>query len=307
MEMSRFTFEIIDTGIGISPETQAKIFEPFQRGEPSDHKGGTGLGLAISQKQLELMGGELNLESELGHGSLFFFTLPLKPATSDAIDESSQWRDVTRLAKGYAVKALIADDTKINRDVLSRLLSDLGVEVVESENGQQAIEMMRSHRPDVVFMDIRMPVMDGLKAVGRILEEFGQAELKLVAISASTLQHEQQAYLDAGYDNFISKPFRFEYLCECLVNLLGVEFERREREEPEATTIEAPEVSLPPDLITRMKAKAELYEVTDLKTYLLEVEALGPEGKRLAEQIRSLIQNYDMEAVLKILSEMEAK
>jgi len=314
-----YHFEIIDTGIGISPETQAKIFEPFQRGEPSDQKGGTGLGLAISQKQLELMGGELNLESpplnppqfwgevKGGCGSRFFFTIPLKPAVSDAVDESSQWVGVTRLAEGYAVKALIADDTKVNRDVLSRLLSDLGVEVVEAENGQQAIEMMRSHRPDIVFMDIWMPVMGGLEAVGRILEEFGQSEFKLVAISASTLQHEQQAYLDAGYDDFISKPFRFERICECLATHLGVEFERREQEEPEATPTEAPEVSLPPDLITRMKAKAELYEVTDLRTYLLEVEALGPEGKRLAERLRTLIQSYDMEAVLKILSEVEAK
>jgi len=148
--------------------------------------------------------------------------------------------------------------------------------------------------------------MGGLEAAGRILEEFGQAEFKLVAISASTLQHEQQQYLDAGYDDFIGKPFRFERLCECLANLLGVEFERREPEEPKMLT-EVPEVWLPVDLLTRMKNKAELYEVTDLRTYLLEVEALGPEGKRLAERLRTLIQSYDMEAVLKILSEMEAK
>ena len=165
--------------------------------------------------------------------------------------------------------------------------------------------MIRSHGPDIVFMDIWMPVMDGLEAVGRILEEFGQAELKLVAISASTLQHEQRAYLDAGYDDFISKPFRFERLCECLVNLLGIEFQRREPEAAEPTT-EALKVSLPTGLLSRMKSKAELYEVTDLRTCLLEVEALGPEGKQLAERLRALIQSYDMEAVLELLSEIEA-
>jgi len=301
-----YHFEIIDTGIGISPEARAKIFEPFQRGESDDQKGGTGLGLAISQKQIELMGGDLNLESELGRGSRFFSTIPLRPATSHMVSESSQWRGVNRLAQGYAVKALVADDTKVNRDVLSRLLSDLGVEVVEAENGQQAIGMIRSHRPDIVFMDIWMPVMDGLEAVGRILEEFGQAEFKMVAISASTLQHEQRAYLDAGYDDFISKPFRFERLCECLVNLLGVEFERREPQAAEPPT-EALEISLPAQLLSRMRNKAELYEVTDLRTCLLEVEALGPEGKRLAERLRALIQSYDMETVLELLSEMEAE
>jgi CheY-like chemotaxis protein len=179
------------------------------------------------------------------------------------------------------------------------------VEVVEAENGQQAIEVIRSYRPDIVFMDIWMPVMDGLEAVGRILEEFGQTEFKLVAISASTLQHEQQAYLDAGYDDFISKPFRFERLCECLMNLLGVEFGKRKPEAAEPPTTEALKVSLPTKLLNRMKNKAELYEVTDLRSCLLEVEALGSEGKRLADRLRALIRSYDMGAVLEFLSEME--
>jgi CheY-like chemotaxis protein len=132
------------------------------------------------------------------------------------------------------------------------------------------------------------------------------AEFKLVAISASTLKHEQQAYLDAGYDDFISKPFRFERLCECLANLLGVEFDKREPEAAEPPT-EALEVSLPAELLSRMKNKAELYEVTDLRACLLEVEAFGPEGKQLAERLRALIQSYDMQTVLELLSEIEAK
>jgi signal transduction histidine kinase/ligand-binding sensor domain-containing protein/DNA-binding NarL/FixJ family response regulator len=300
-----YQFEIIDTGMGISPETRAKIFQPFQRGDPDDQKGGTGLGLAISQRQIELMGGDLNLESRPGQGSRFFFTIPLKAATSQAISESSRWHGVTHLVAGYTVKALIADDTKVNRDVLSRLLSDLGVEVVEAENGRQAIQMIRSYGPDIVFMDIWMPVMDGLEAVEQILKEFGQAEFKLVAISASTLEHEQQAYLDAGYDDFISKPFRFERLCECLVNLLGVEFERREPKTAEPTT-DALEISMPAELLNRMKNKAKLYEITDLKACFLEMEALGPECKRLAERLGILVQRYDMEAVLELLADVKA-
>ena len=128
------------------------------------------------------MGGELAVESppsipptlggREGKGSRFFFTLSLPPATSDVVAESSQWRGVTHLAEGYHLNALIADDTKINRDVLSKILSDLGVEVLEAENGQQAVEMARSHRPDIVFMDIRMPVMEGLQAARLLLEEY---------------------------------------------------------------------------------------------------------------------------------------
>ncbi|MBC8235973.1 carboxypeptidase regulatory-like domain-containing protein, partial [bacterium] len=157
----RYRFEVRDTGVGIPPEAQEKIFEPFQQSEEGAKKGGTGLGLAISKKQIELMGGELSLESEVGVGSSFFFTLPLSPSppratatddtTSDVIDQSSQYIGVTRLAEGYNIKALIADDTKVNRDVLSRMLTDIGVEVMEAENGQQAVEMFRENQPNIVF------------------------------------------------------------------------------------------------------------------------------------------------------------
>ena len=304
----RYRFEVRDTGVGIPPEAQEKIFEPFQQSEEGAKKGGTGLGLAISKKQIELMGGELSLESEVGVGSSFFFTLPLSPlrddTTSDVIDQSSQYIGVTRLAEGYNIKALIADDTKVNRDVLSRMLTDIGVEVMEAENGQQAVEMFRENQPNIVFMDIRMPVMDGMEAAQQIMEEFDKEQFKLVAISASTLKHEQQNYFDAGFDDFIGKPFRFERVCECLATLLDVEFERGESEEAETQPEEVPDVSLPEELLLRLKKSAELYKVTELESHLHEVEELGPTGHRLAERLRGLIRNYDMEAILKILSEI---
>ncbi|MCH8294177.1 response regulator, partial [Candidatus Poribacteria bacterium] len=305
--VSRFTFHVIDTGIGISQKDHAKIFDPFQQGERTVKTSGTGLGLTISKRQIELMGGQLSLESEPGKGSRFFFTIPLSPATSEAVAESSRWKNVKGLAEGYQVKALVVDDTKVNRDVLSRLLLDLGVEVIEAENGEQAIEMIRAHRPDIVFMDIWMPVMDGLEAVGRILEEFGGAEFKLVAISASTLKHEQQSYLDAGYDDFISKPFRFERICECLATLLNVEFSTDDADETETLSTEAPQIALPADLLEQMKAAAEGYRVTEIRTHLDSVETLGEDEQRFAEQIRQLILSYDMDAIVEILEQISPR
>jgi signal transduction histidine kinase/DNA-binding response OmpR family regulator len=301
---SLYRFEVIDTGVGISPSDQAKIFDPFHQGEQSAQKGGTGLGLAIATRYIDLMGGELELESPLKSGSRFFFTIPLADATSDKIAEISEWSDVTRLAAGYHVKALIADDTEVNRNVLSKMLSDLGIEVIEAENGKQAVETFREHRPDVVFMDIRMPVMDGMEAAQQIMEEFGKGQFKLVAISASTLKHEQQNYFDAGFDDFIGKPFRFERVCECLANLLDVKFETDEADEGEEQSIEAEQVTLPAELLRQLKAAAEGYRVTELKTHLSEIESFGLAGQRLAQQLSELIASYDMDAVLKILSEI---
>ena len=302
-----YRFEVRDTGIGIPMEAQAKIFEPFQQSEEGAKEGGTGLGLAISKRQIELMGGELSLESEVGVGSRFFFTLPLPPAESDVIDQASRYSGVTHLAEGYNIKALIADDTKVNRDVLSKMLTDIGVEVMEAENGQQALEMVRASRPKIVFMDIRMPVMDGIEATRRLFDEFGNDRLKIVAISASALRHEEEEYFQAGFDDFIGKPFRFERLCECLANVLSVEYEYAETasdKSEETPKIDFMKVSLPKELLSRLKDAAELYNVTRLERHLGEVELLGDEAILLAEHLRALSQNNEIDRIIEILGEI---
>jgi len=320
LHASRFTFEVIDTGVGIPPEAQSKIFEPFQQSEEGAKKGGTGLGLTISQRYIALMGGELSLESpplnppqfgreiKVGCGSRFFFTLTFEPATSDVIDQASRYSGVRRLAEGYDITALIADDTKVNRDVLSRMLIDLGVEVIEAENGKQAVEMFRSHQPDIVFMDIRMPVMDGLEAARRLFEEFDKNQLKIIAISASTLRHEQEEYFQAGFDDFIPKPFRFEQLCGCLANVLSVEYEYADAvsdEREEVAEIDVTKVVLPEDLLSRLKEAAEMYSLTELNQCFVEMEELGEDVRPLVDRLRELARNQDMEEILNILSEYQ--
>ncbi len=300
-------FDVIDTGIGIPLEEQESILEPFQQSKMGAQKGGTGLGLTIASRQVELMGGELALESQPGEGSRFFFTIPFGhvsaqqfPASADAA------KTVSHLAEGYHVTALVADDVQENRDVLCKILSDIGVEVIVAENGQQALEKVRSHNPDVVFMDIRMPVMDGEEAARQILAEFGHDKSKMVAISASALNHERQEYLDAGFDAFIAKPFLAEDVYNCLARLLHVEYRYADVEtswgdgELDLSTLE-----LPASILQRMKAAAERYSTTELKSCLDEAERFGDDGRRLAEYLRPHLQNYDVEAILSVLSEME--
>ena len=305
-EPNRFLFEVIDTGAGIPQKDQAAIFKPFQQSEDGAGKGGTGLGLAIAKRYVQLMGGELALESgeeiRRGVGSRFFFTVSLTPATDDvSTDLIYDGQQIIRLADGYQVKALVADDTKENRDVLSKILSDIGVEVIVAENGQEAVEMVRSHQPDIVFMDIRMPVMDGMEATKQILEEFGRDRLKIVAISASALAHQQERYSEVGFDAFIAKPFLSERIYDCLAKLLYIEYECEADDSPE---VDFSEIVIPEELLEKLRGAAEICNITKLMDYLDEMEPLGTAGERLAEHLRAPVRNYDMETILTILSQI---
>ena len=302
--VSRFTFHVIDTGVGISPEDQATIFEPFQQGEKGATKGGTGLGLTIAKKQVELMSGKFAFESEPGIGSRFRFTVPFAPAVSEVFQPSLEaGKQIAHLAAGYSVKALVADDVQENRDVLSRVLTDIGVEVLTASDGAEAVEKVSVHRPDIVFMDIRMPVVDGLEAAQQILTKFGRDALKLVAISASVFAHEREKYLAIGFDAFIAKPFLAERIYDCLANLLSIEYEYETAVAAESP-IDFAQITLPEDLLTRLKQAAENYRTTEFKRHLSEVDQSSEERHRLAEHLQSLLQNYDMEAIMETLSKI---
>ena len=293
----RFTFEIIDTGIGIASEDRELIFQPFAQSKDDTAKDGTGLGLAIATRLVELMGGELNFESNTPKGSRFFFTLPFKPA-KEITSLSVKWNQkVLRLAAGYQVKALVADDNGENREVLSRMLTDIGVTVITAPNGQQAYEAMRDNRLDIAFLDIRMPVMDGLEVAKR-LQEGEKAPPKLVAVSASALVHEQQKYFASGFDDFIAKPLRAERVYETLANLLHVEYEY---EYEGLSSIDFSKIVLPEELVTRLKEAAEVGRVTEIENYLSEVSQIGEHGNLLAERLHELSRNFDMERIFKIL------
>ena len=302
-----YRFEVTDTGQGIAQEEQAALFQPFQQGQAGVQQGGTGLGLAVSQRLLELMHTTLGLESIPGKGSSFFFSVEL-PVAVDAIreEEETEWSRVEHLASGYQVQALIADDVEENRAVLAQFLQVIGAEVFLAVNGRQALEVARQVQPDIVFMDIRMPEMDGMEAMQRLREEFPRTELKVVAVSASMLAHERQEYLEAGFDGFIGKPIRTEDVYRCLADLLRVEYDYAKTVSTTAApSLDLEGVCLPQELYERLKAAAEFYSITELRQGLDEVEQLGEEAGRLAAHLRELSQEFDMEKILAILDEVE--
>ncbi|MGB8166787.1 MAG: ATP-binding protein, partial [Chthoniobacteraceae bacterium] len=298
-----WTFQVSDTGIGIPPEAQQAVFKPFQQGVGARGRGGTGLGLTIARRQVELMGGELTVRSAPGEGSTFSFTIPLPAGATRALPDAP--REIERLAAGSEVRALVVDDIRENREVLSTLLAAIGCEIVLAENGRQALEAVSASRPDIVFMDMRLPEIDGLEATRRIVRDYGASGVKVVATSASALEHERELYLRAGCDDFIAKPFRSERLYACLEDLLEVNFEYRAAVASEAAPVlDLGRIVLPEDLVTRLMMAAELHSATVLKTCLKEVEETGPPGQRLAAHLREFLASYDMAMIQKIIAQI---
>ncbi len=305
-EGSAWTFEVRDSGPGIGVEAQRAIFEPFQQGPGVRGSGGTGLGLTIARRQVDLMGGTLEMQSELGAGSRFFFTLDLPGAAPRLSAGADALREVEHLAEGYDVRALVVDDIRENREVLSTLLAVIGCEIILAENGRQALEAVSASRPDIVFMDMRMPEIDGLEATRRIVRDYGAGGLKIVATSASALEHERERYLEAGCDDFVAKPFRGERIYAALKNLLGVEFDYKAREggAEQPSMLDLGRIVLSEDLAARLMMAAELHSATVLKNCLKEVEETGPPGQRLAAHLREFLSSYDMDMIQKIVAQI---
>ncbi len=302
----RYRFVVRDTGQGISPQDQQRLFQAFEQGSAGVEKGGTGLGLAISQRILALMDSHLDLDSTPGEGTLFSFEVHLPPA--DQIDETGdleQWKRVDRLPDGVQVRALVVDDIEANRQILAQFLEVIGVEVEVAVNGREAVEAVQRQQPDIVFMDIRMPVMDGMEAMRQIKKEASQ--LKIAAVSASTFEHERQEYLAAGFDAFIAKPVQTAELYYGMAQLLEIEFAFAQQDESDAPA-EAPDptqVTLPAALHAQLLSAAGLAQVTTLEQHLDAMAALSPEAAALARQLRQLCQNFQFDEVAALLEQVK--
>jgi signal transduction histidine kinase/DNA-binding NarL/FixJ family response regulator len=304
-EDERWRFEVADTGPGIADEISDRVFEPFQQGLRDREAGGTGLGLAIARRHVELMGGGLGVESMTGHGSRFHFTLDL-PASATTFEMDAGRGEICRLAPGRHVRALVVDDVLENRNVLSAMLHIAGCDSTMAENGWQAIQAVRDLRPDIVFMDMRLPGLDGIRAARLILNDPGAPPVRIVATSASVLQGERERCLAAGCDDFLAKPFRTEQIYSCVASLLNVEFVRERP--PQAAAPLSPEdlarIALPGSLIARMSSAAERHNATTLKACLDELAGGDPDERHLAEHLRGPLASYDMDVIQQILAQV---
>jgi CheY-like chemotaxis protein len=224
----RLRFSVRDTGIGIQPEDRERIFEPFMQSKETLSQQGTGLGLTISRQYVDLMGGRLSVESEAGAGSTFSFEIPVLPEL--AFQTSTSLEKVAGIAPGQLAKdgrpfrLLIAEDVEANRRFLSELLRPLGFDVREAVNGVEAVDVWQTWQPHLIFMDLRMPLVDGLEATRTIKATPQGQNTAIVMITASAFEADHAAALAQGCDDFIRKPVREDQIFAALRKQLGVQF-----------------------------------------------------------------------------------
>jgi signal transduction histidine kinase/CheY-like chemotaxis protein len=222
----RVRFEVVDTGPGIRAADRERIFSSFVQLEDQPPTGsGSGLGLAISKQYIELMEGEIGVSGQPGQGSVFYFEIPVKVLSPEAVPALPRHGRVTGLAAGQPRhRLLIVEDQPHNRLLLRKLLAPLGFKLREAANGREAVVLFEEWRPHLIWMDIRMPVMDGLEATRQIKASDAGATTKIVAITAHALEEERAEILAAGCDDFIRKPYRDGDIHAALTKHLGVRF-----------------------------------------------------------------------------------
>ena len=229
--------EVEDTGIGIALENQEKIFKPFtQIAKTKDQHEGTGLGLAICRKYVELMGGTISIKSQPGDGTTFTVELPFDPVDHPKTNPLAATRRVIGIEPGQPrYRILIVEDDPGSRSILRQLLEMVQFDVVEGANGQEAVDLYHSQKPDLIWMDVRLPVMNGFEATQRIRKSeqtkqggvtqiSSKDRIPIIALSASVFVEDQKKVLASGCNDFVHKPFQEEEIFEKMAQHLGVRY-----------------------------------------------------------------------------------
>ncbi|NER78933.1 MAG: response regulator [Leptolyngbya sp. SIO1D8] len=299
------SFEVEDTGPGISPTELNTIFDPFIQSRSIDHsKGGTGLGLAISRKFVQLLGGDIHVKSVLHKGTCFQFQIQVTLAKSEDVARVYQHRKVIGLAPDQApCRILVVDDQADNRRVIRTLLEQVGFEVQEAVNGQEAIAQNQTWQPHLIWMDMRMPVMDGYQATHRI--KMQPQPPVIIALTASVFEEKREAVLAAGCDDFVRKPFQENVIFNKLAMYLGVRYQYAPVDSAQDKAIVLEEIPLTAEALEVMPTSwlQDLYEAAiqaDATLIHQQIQQIPDRYSRLSHSLRLKVSRYDYDSIIEI-------
>jgi two-component system sensor histidine kinase/response regulator len=305
--VTHLRFEVEDTGPGVDEEEVAVIFEAFGQGRNGRLlQEGTGLGLAISKRFVEMLGGQLHLTSHPGSGSLFAFDVPLTNTGDDEHAPESR-RTVQALAPGQPpYRILIVEDEAASRALLVHLLTRVGFEVHTATNGEEGVAACQAWPPDLILMDIRMPVMNGYEATRQIKASLQGKAPVIIALTAYAFEEDRRSVLEAGCDDFIQKPLREEILFELLGTHLGVRYlydgseatgaeQAAEIDEAQAHAIVR---KMPSDWVEAVRAAAMQADDTTLRALLDQVRS---EQAALVHRLLVWVNTYQFEPIIGLM------
>ncbi|BDM78925.1 PAS domain S-box protein [Acaryochloris marina] len=306
-------FAIIDTGVGIATEQLSQLFKAFEQvGDPRNHTEGTGLGLAISQRIVQLMGGDIQVSSQLGAGSEFSFcvTVPLAQDGAMTVTESPSQPVVGYL--GDRRTLLVVDDRWENRAVIENLLAQLEFEIVEATNGEEGLEKLQVCQPDAVILDLAMPVMDGFEFLQHLRHDAAFTSFKgipVIVSSASVGPTDQQLAVEQGGDTFLTKPVDAQALFRVLAEQLNLAWVYEDQSgELETQVISKSQMVMPASHILKtLLTFAQMDNVGDLREHLEHLVETDIQYLPFAEPLLKLAKQYRTEEIETLLQEYLAQ
>ncbi|HBE59559.1 MAG TPA: hypothetical protein DEG17_04125 [Cyanobacteria bacterium UBA11149] len=307
-------FEVCDTGVGIAPSEIQTIFNAFtqtQAGKMSPE--GTGLGLTISRKFVQLMGGDINVISTLGQGSTFSFEIPISYALATDIKPTQPHRQVIGLAPNQPpYRIVVADDQLENRQLLMTLLTQLGLEVREAKNGEEAVALWQEWQPHLIWMDMRMPVMDGCEATQQIRASIAGETVVIIALTAQASKSDRTLALSAGCNDFLSKPFQEDALFAKMEKYLGLQYiyaktnqhsptSQKSIEENQTKAITGESLSvMPREWMEKLHQATQLCDDEEIMNL---IEQIPPEYTYLIADLSKITRDFQFQLIIKLVED----
>ena len=308
-------FEVADTGLGIKSEELDTIFTPFTQSETGKQaRQGTGLGLPISRRFVEVLGGELQLTSTVGQGTTFSFDLPCEVVATIA-QRDTYIQEVIGLASNQPrYRILVVDDTWQSRSLVLQLLSQVGFEVQEAENGKEAIALWQQWHPHLICMDLRMPVMDGCEATRYIKQHPQGQTTKVLALTASVFDDPQSLMKAAGCDDYLRKPFKSVDLFSKIQRLLCIEYRYGQVDHSSALDPQSLSTGYQPLTPEDFKLFPQTW-ITQMKEAIVNLDEsamneliamMPPHTADLRSTLTDLVKNFEFETILKVFDSEDA-